>query len=1583
MKQRILFLAANPAGTNALQLDEEARAIEEEIRRSSRRDAFEFVTRWASRPLDLLRALRDVRPTIVHFTGHAATDGICLVDDQGQPAQVTRETLFATFDAAGQFVKVVVLNGCSTELLAQALCEIVPVCVRTSAATRDVAARMFSVGFYGALASGESAARAAGQGRAAMLLGAPGDHDPPQIHHRRDIDPDTLITVAAGTAGSVTAEAAVAASATLPGHAAFQQATAVAGQTAAARHATARNASGTDLIAPLVLLQLSDLHFGPHSRFAGCDLQRLAAQCRQALDEARGDLGWREPVGLVVVTGDVAEAARPPEYATAATFFNALAQQLALLPHRFVFVPGNHDVSWTKCREVEGQLEDGAFPDSDLRARLDAVKLAHFEKFIRDVHGGRAREDVDGASVTSLPHHAFVHDFPDLGVSLAALNSCERESHRKQDHVGAISASQTQAVLDHWRRAPSELIRIVAVHHNPASMASPAIEQWLGFLRASTAQLTPDVVERIATNFVGFDGHEYLRSVAADAHASLILHGHHHASASHQAWAWRGRDSGGAGDARIVSAGSWGLSPESGKLPKDQPVVMQLVRLDPAAAELHAVLLSYNPNARLPGEVRLGRFEPDAQSRADRAIGLSLPSALRGRFATEDRPERGPSLGAILAPRPSALDLTTALTTYRARKTQSFVSWDLRAAGPQPTVGHRPVEITLDDMYIPVRFSPELDPDKLDRGASITADDLLLSRRPQVVVGSAGSGKTTWMRWTFRRLIRDPRALPFFLELRAIAAAWSTRRDSGRSIDSYLADELAACGVSNGDVVVAALLASTTGPHPVLLIDGWDELGAQGERMRERLVEFCGAFPRVTVMVSSRPYGDSRPAGAHAFETVHIQPLSEDDIRLLTTRFHRHIHGLDETAGIHATDEFMAALIAAPGARALAGTALLLTMMLLLSREGPLPDRRHKLYSACLRNMLLHRVTQRERDGAVSDPDLWRPDDSEERLRVAAELAYAMQTEGYKRARRAPIIRTWSGAMELLAAGTANRADPADWTLERCDRFLRWLVATAGVLVDRADGSVHFAHLSFQEHLAAYHLYCTREGSERIAVVDNHMRDRDWWETLRLWAGLTGDKAPDKLSPVLAKLREDDDGYWLAGMIFADGTGQRSDFDLWAAQLAMRLSSLSVWHGEDCARAWGACKQSDRRAALAERLTGARESLRWLEAAWHADWCQYAKLDVDPAPSLLVGDSSVMSAQAVARSRVLIGSQSSWPDSNEIAVLRLWPSTRSRLSVRLQTAVSLGAGKSEIIEMLPLFISQDRRPMSDEDRVHMERLASFFVSDFGEYTDTVSRSVSRRYFGRDVSCNFRRDFANFDQVSTDYNQESVQHPWNFNRSFICDLMWEFGPPSMSVFVDYFTNDAIRSIVRELGWDFVHDLARNYGFSESMIRMPWLPTFVFVEWASCFGRAAPRAALAHGEVLGERPLLALFRAACRVSFAPDDAGLRIASARACDAFKGDPLWSALARHVARISTPDDCALLEDLALHPEQRQPPLSWGIQYYVRGDLMFDDDSVVTLDELCAQAGVAPLPHLEPMPDELDISFDDPSIGPVESPAK
>ena len=65
------------------------------------------------------------------------------------------------------------------------------------------------------------------------------------------------------------------------------------------------------------LLHLSDLHFGPHSRFrTGGDVreaERLGKAFHRALLEAEALEGRTD---LVVVTGDVAEAARKEEFAT-------------------------------------------------------------------------------------------------------------------------------------------------------------------------------------------------------------------------------------------------------------------------------------------------------------------------------------------------------------------------------------------------------------------------------------------------------------------------------------------------------------------------------------------------------------------------------------------------------------------------------------------------------------------------------------------------------------------------------------------------------------------------------------------------------------------------------------------------------------------------------------------------------------------------------------------------------------------------------------------------------------------------------------------------------------------------------------------------------------------------------------------------------------------------------------------------------------------------------------------------------------------------------------------------------------------
>jgi hypothetical protein len=176
-KHTILFLAANPSDTNRLALDREARSIQVELERSGHRDRFELETRWAVEPLDLLRELRKLRPTVVHFSGHGGPDGLRVQAEDGRAQVVSTAALAEVFGAAGASVKVAILNACYTEAHADALVAHVDCVVGTSGPILDGAARSFAVGFYGGLGERESVAAAYRQGCAAIGLEDSGGGD--------------------------------------------------------------------------------------------------------------------------------------------------------------------------------------------------------------------------------------------------------------------------------------------------------------------------------------------------------------------------------------------------------------------------------------------------------------------------------------------------------------------------------------------------------------------------------------------------------------------------------------------------------------------------------------------------------------------------------------------------------------------------------------------------------------------------------------------------------------------------------------------------------------------------------------------------------------------------------------------------------------------------------------------------------------------------------------------------------------------------------------------------------------------------------------------------------------------------------------------------------------------------------------------------------------------------------------------------------------------------------------------------------------------------------------------------------------
>jgi formylglycine-generating enzyme required for sulfatase activity len=169
--QTILFLAASPKSTAPLRLDQELRDIAEGLRRAQKRDQFNLEQRSAVRPRDIQRAMLDLEPQIIHFSGHGAGEaGLVFEDEIGNAKLFDGNALADLFKLFADQLNCVLLNGCYSEVQANAIAQHIPYVIGMNKAIGDQAAIAFAVGFYDALGAGRSVEFAFKLGCAAIRM---------------------------------------------------------------------------------------------------------------------------------------------------------------------------------------------------------------------------------------------------------------------------------------------------------------------------------------------------------------------------------------------------------------------------------------------------------------------------------------------------------------------------------------------------------------------------------------------------------------------------------------------------------------------------------------------------------------------------------------------------------------------------------------------------------------------------------------------------------------------------------------------------------------------------------------------------------------------------------------------------------------------------------------------------------------------------------------------------------------------------------------------------------------------------------------------------------------------------------------------------------------------------------------------------------------------------------------------------------------------------------------------------------------------------------------------------------------------
>lgn len=192
----VLFMASNPLNAPQLRLDEEARAIQEMIRKSEHRDSVSFKTRWATRPLDIMQSINEENPTVIHFSGHGSEqDEIVFQDNQGKAKFVSKEAIVQTMMSESDNIKLVFFNTCFSYGQAQAVVEHVDAAIGMTTTIGDEAARVFAAQFYSAIGFGHSVKKAFQQGKAALMLEGIPEKDTPELYVKDGLNADELIIV--------------------------------------------------------------------------------------------------------------------------------------------------------------------------------------------------------------------------------------------------------------------------------------------------------------------------------------------------------------------------------------------------------------------------------------------------------------------------------------------------------------------------------------------------------------------------------------------------------------------------------------------------------------------------------------------------------------------------------------------------------------------------------------------------------------------------------------------------------------------------------------------------------------------------------------------------------------------------------------------------------------------------------------------------------------------------------------------------------------------------------------------------------------------------------------------------------------------------------------------------------------------------------------------------------------------------------------------------------------------------------------------------------------------------------------------
>jgi len=547
-------------------------------------------------------------------------------------------------------------------------------------------------------------------------------------------------------------------------------------------------------------------------------------------------------------------------------------------------------------------------------------------------------------------------------------------------------------------------------------------------------------------------------------------------------------------------------------------------------------------------------------------------------------------------------ELAKAVAKYLYRVREEYGKVELRGIERQAVPGGLPLE----RVYVPLEADLDPDPElcALPRGhttpepQAVETRELLAHGRRLVVVGGPGSGKSTVLLHIASvladALYRDDPGpaqaglgiqslpLPVFVPLNGFGRFlrdYPKDADPGeRTLAGFISQYLRKRLDLPGDFFEVLM---REGRALILLLDGLDEVADEGERalVGQAIGDLLANDPDLRAVVSCRTAAyQGRSVLYGGFRAVRVRPLDEPRIESLVRRYYGAICSGDPEEGGMRSDDLLAQIRAlerqhrarlGQDAERFVSNPLMVRMLLIVHyNERRLPDQRAALYMKTVDTLLLPDYAADEE--VATDLSRVPSLSKEDHRQLLQSLAFDMHRRGEHQGREIP-------EHEIKKVLKPEFGEP------RVSAFIE-LTRTRGSVLEERQGDYRFAHLGYQEFLAARYLAQDRMEETGLKGVVQFFKAgpiaETWWrEPVLLFAGYYAIVNPSTMRRFLQSLGLTDE--------------DPSDPDVWLAAAEVAATALLEWDPDDSGSQHGLfAKRIQALFADREAMTRSRPALR-------------------------------------------------------------------------------------------------------------------------------------------------------------------------------------------------------------------------------------------------------------------------------------------------------------------------------------------------------------------------------------------------------